>query len=95
VYNAFIRSSLAKFGLSVWVGFFMTLDNIAALFIQPPVGAWSDWLRTKLGRRLPFILVGAPSPRWPFDNPLAAVLPFVACTSTRCSACRGAHRSWH
>ncbi|HVM71912.1 MAG TPA: hypothetical protein VMT91_09145 [Anaerolineales bacterium] len=30
----------------------MTLDNIAALFIQPPVGAWSDHLRTKLGRRV-------------------------------------------
>jgi len=24
------------------------------------VGAWSDRLRTKIGRRLPFILVGAP-----------------------------------
>jgi hypothetical protein len=41
-------------------GFFMTLDNIAALLIQPPVGAWSDKLRTPIGRRMPFILVGAP-----------------------------------
>jgi maltose/moltooligosaccharide transporter len=38
----------------------MTLDNIAALFIQPAVGAWSDRIHTRLGRRLPFILVGAP-----------------------------------
>ena len=62
----------------------MTLDNIAALFIQPPVGAWSDRLRTKLGRRLPFILVGAPISAVAFGLiPLAAVLPlFVACTST-------------
>lgn len=38
----------------------MTLDNIVALFIQPPVGAWSDRLRTRIGRRMPFILIGAP-----------------------------------
>ena len=86
VYNAFVPIFLSqKFGLSaVWVGFFMTLDNIAALFIQPPVGAWSDRLRTKLGRRLPFILVGAPISAVAFGIiPLAAVLPlFVACTST-------------
>jgi MFS family permease len=86
VYNAFVPIFLSqKFGLSAaWVGFFMTLDNIAALFIQPPVGAWSDRLRTRLGRRLPFILVGAPISAVAFGIiPLAAVLPlFVACTST-------------
>lgn len=38
----------------------MTLDNIAGLFIQPAVGAWSDRIRTRIGRRMPFILVGAP-----------------------------------
>lgn len=58
VYNAFVPIFLAdKFQLSpIWIGFFMTLDNIAALFIQPPVGAWSDRLRTPLGRRIPFII---------------------------------------
>jgi MFS family permease len=66
------------------IGFFMTLDNIAALFIQPPVGAWSDRLRTPIGRRLPFILVGAPIGAAVFGIiPLASVLPlFVACTTT-------------
>lgn len=86
VYNAFVPIFLAnKFGLSaVFIGFFMTLDNIAAIFIQPPVGAWSDRLRTPIGRRLPFILVGAPITAVAFGLiPLAAVLPlFVACTST-------------
>jgi Na+/melibiose symporter-like transporter len=86
VYNAFVPIFLAnKFGLSAaFIGFFMTLDNIAALFIQPPVGAWSDRLRTPIGRRLPFILVGAPITALAFGLiPLAAVLPlFVACTST-------------
>ena len=86
VYNAFVPIFLAnKFNLApALIGFFMTLDNIAALFIQPPVGAWSDRLRTPLGRRIPFILVGAPLSALAFGLiPLAAVLPlFVACTST-------------
>jgi maltose/moltooligosaccharide transporter len=86
VYNAFVPLFLAnKFGLSpVWIGFFMTLDNIAALLIQPPVGAWSDRLRTPIGRRMPFILIGAPLAALAFGLiPLASVLPlFVACTST-------------
>jgi maltose/moltooligosaccharide transporter len=86
VYNAFVPVFLAqKFNLEpAFIGFFMTLDNIAALFIQPPVGAWSDRLRTKIGRRLPFILVGAPIGALAFGLiPLAAALPlFVACTST-------------
>jgi len=86
VYNAFVPIFLAnKFGLSAaFIGFFMTLDNIAALFIQPPVGAWSDRLRTPIGRRIPFILVGAPITALAFGLiPLASILPlFVACTST-------------
>ena len=86
VYNAFVPVYLEeKFGLSpVAIGFFLTLDNLAALFIQPPVGSWSDRLRTPLGRRMPFILVGAPISALAFGIiPLAAVLPlFVACTST-------------
>jgi len=86
VYNAFVPLFLAnKFLLSpALIGFFMTLDNIAALFIQPPVGAWSDRLRTKIGRRMPFILIGAPVGALAFGLiPMAAVLPlFVACTSS-------------
>jgi MFS family permease len=86
VYNAFVPLLLAnKFGLApALIGFFMTLDNFAALLIQPPVGAWSDRLRTPIGRRMPFLLVGAPISAAAFGLiPVAAVLPvFVACTST-------------
>jgi Na+/melibiose symporter-like transporter len=86
VYNAFVPLFLAnKFGLApALIGFFMTLENIAALLIQPPVGAWSDKLRTPIGRRMPFILIGAPIGALVFGLiPIAAVLPlFVACTST-------------
>ena len=62
VYNAYVPIFLAnRFFLAAgFIGFFMTLDNIAALFIQPAVGAWSDRIRTNIGRRMPFILAGAP-----------------------------------
>ncbi len=62
VYNAFVPIFLAdRFLVAAgFIGFFMTLDNIAALLIQPAVGAWSDRLRTPLGRRIPFIIIGAP-----------------------------------
>jgi Na+/melibiose symporter-like transporter len=38
----------------------MTLDNIIGIFIQPYIGHLSDHTRTRLGRRLPYILVGTP-----------------------------------
>jgi MFS family permease len=86
VYNAFVPLFLAnKFHFAPWlIGLFMTFDNIAAIFIQPPVGAWSDRLRTKIGRRMPFILIGAPIGAVAFGLiPIAAVPAlFVACTST-------------
>lgn len=62
VYNAFVPVFLEEkfFMTAGFIGFFMTLDNIAALFIQPAVGSWSDRLRTTIGRRMPFIIAGAP-----------------------------------
>jgi len=49
------------FGLSATVtGFIMSLDNIAAVFIQPWIGVKSDRTRSRWGRRMPFIIVGAP-----------------------------------
>lgn len=85
-YNLFVPVFLSeKFGIPVGViGFFMTLDNIAALLIQPPVGAWSDKLRTPIGRRMPFLLIGAPISAIAFGLvPVAVALPFfIACTTT-------------
>jgi Na+/melibiose symporter-like transporter len=94
VYNSFVPLFLAnKFNVQpAMIGFFMTIDNIAALFIQPAIGSVSDRLRTKIGRRLPFMLIGAPiagialalAPvvAIPMINiPAEARLPlFVACT---------------
>jgi MFS family permease len=49
------------FGLGpALTGFFMTLDNIVAFFLQPLVGMWSDRTYTRIGRRMPFIVVAAP-----------------------------------
>jgi maltose/moltooligosaccharide transporter len=49
------------FGLSAALaGFIMTLDNIAAFFIQPVVGVLSDRTRTPIGRRMPYILGAVP-----------------------------------
>ena len=39
-------------------GVIMALDNILALFLLPLFGKFSDGCRTKLGRRMPFILGG-------------------------------------
>ena len=49
------------FGLSATLtGIIMTLDNIAAFFIQPLMGALSDRTYTRIGRRMPYILIFAP-----------------------------------
>lgn len=41
-----------------WTGVVMALDNVLALMLLPLFGMLSDKLRTPLGRRTPFILVG-------------------------------------
>ncbi len=41
-------------------GIVMTLDNVAAFFILPLIGLWSDRIWTRFGRRMPFILVLVP-----------------------------------
>jgi len=61
LYNAFIPLYLEQFLASdALIGFIMTLDNIAAITLIPVFGAWSDRVRTRVGRRMPFILIGMP-----------------------------------
>ncbi|MBW1814156.1 MAG: MFS transporter, partial [Deltaproteobacteria bacterium] len=73
IYNAYVpvflqagrpdfsaTAGVTGFGMSAsFTGFIMTLDNIAALFILPFVGAYSDRIWTRWGRRKPFIATGA------------------------------------
>ena len=48
-----------KFGMSqTWSGIIMAADNILALFLLPLFGAISDKSRSRMGRRMPFILCG-------------------------------------
>lgn len=51
------------------VGIVMALDNIAALFIMPIFGTLSDKTKTKLGKRMPYIIVGSVV--------TAIVMPFI------------------
>ncbi len=56
--NGYITSE--EFLTVQWrVGIVMALDNIAALFIMPIFGSLSDKTKSKLGKRMPYILVGS------------------------------------
>ena len=62
LYAAYVPVFLdADFGLrAAAIGVVMMLDNLSSLFIQPWIGARSDRLRARLGRRLPIILAAMP-----------------------------------
>ncbi len=62
IFNNFIPIFLQEeFMLSATMtGFIMTWDNYINMFIQPIVGERSDRTRSRLGRRKPWMLVGAP-----------------------------------
>ncbi len=60
-FDAHLSVATRGFGLSATLtGIIMTLDNIAAFFIQPIMGPISDRTRTRFGRRMPYILIFAP-----------------------------------
>jgi hypothetical protein len=54
-------------------GAIMGLDNVVAIMLIPVVGAWSDRVDGRWGRRLPFLLVGVPITALAF-----AALPWAA-----------------
>lgn len=61
VYNAYvpiiIRDHVTN---AVLLGLIMAVDNIFAALIQPIFGKLSDMTNTKFGKRMPYILLGAP-----------------------------------
>lgn len=62
LFNSLIPPMLEDLGLSaVVVGFILTWDNIINMFVQPWVGSLSDRTRTRIGRRKPFLILGAPT----------------------------------
>ncbi|MHA6480483.1 SLC45 family MFS transporter [Paenibacillus sp. strain BS8-2] len=61
LYNAYVPLYLEHFIKSTaLIGFMMTIDNYFAMFLQPWIGRKSDKTRSKLGKRMPFLLIGMP-----------------------------------
>ncbi|MDR2135818.1 MAG: MFS transporter [Treponema sp.] len=61
LYDTYVPIFLRRFlSSNAAVGGLMTLDNILQLCLIPVISVWSDRTRTRLGRRMPFILVELP-----------------------------------
>jgi len=59
LYNVQVNQLLRGYlGLLALVGVWMALDNIIGVILQPILGSISDSTRTRLGRRMPYIIVG-------------------------------------
>ena len=61
----------------LFIGVIMTFDNIFGVIFQPTFGKLSDRCRSKLGRRRPFVVFGAP-----VSALLFAIIPVVALTNS-------------
>ncbi|MFX1380699.1 MAG: MFS transporter [Promethearchaeota archaeon] len=62
LYNARVSRLLEDYlVLLSLVGLWMALDNLIGVILQPIMGSISDNTRTKLGRRIPYIMIGIPS----------------------------------
>jgi len=61
VYNAFVPQILAGYIKSTAViGLIMTIDNVFGTIFQPLFGRMSDKTHTRLGRRMPYLIIGIP-----------------------------------
>ena len=61
LYDSYVPPLLERhLGSSSLIGAAMGIDNVLALCLVPFVGTWSDATRTRLGRRVPFLLVALP-----------------------------------
>lgn len=61
----------------LFIGIIMTFDNIFGVIFQPTFGKLSDRCHSKLGKRRPFIVFGAPVSAFLF-----AVIPWVALSNS-------------
>ncbi len=62
LYDTYVPLFLKKYiGSNAAIGGVMTLDNMLQLLLIPIVSVWSDRTRTKIGRRMPFIVVMLPA----------------------------------
>jgi len=62
LYDTYVPIFLKKYiSSNALIGALMTLDNVLQLFLIPLVSVWSDRTRTRIGRRMPFIIVMLPA----------------------------------
>ncbi|WP_051556495.1 MFS transporter [Alkalihalobacterium bogoriense] len=74
IYNTFMPLILGEHIDSAAIrGAIMGLDNLLAVLLIPVIGAWSDRIKSPLGQRLPFIVIGMPLAAITF-----ALLPFMS-----------------
>ncbi|MBN2875380.1 MAG: MFS transporter, partial [Spirochaetales bacterium] len=74
LYDTYVPIFLGNFiKKNVFIGTLMTLDNILAVFLIPFVSLWSDNTRTRIGRRMPFIIV-----LLPLSAVFFSMLPYAA-----------------
>ncbi len=61
LYDTYVPIFLGRYlSSNALIGLIMTIDNIFAVFLIPVVSVWSDNTRTKIGRRMPFIVALLP-----------------------------------
>ena len=86
LYDSYVTIFLSRYIPFKWlVGILMSLDNILAILLIPIVSAWSDRTRTKIGRRMPWIIILLPLSAITFSfipyaakNSLAALIIILA-----------------
>jgi MFS family permease len=77
LYDTYLPLFLRRFlNSNAAVGGIMTLDNLLQLLLIPLISIWSDRTRTRIGRRMPFIVVMLPAAALLF-----ALIPFMAAFS--------------
>lgn len=61
LYDSYVQIFLARYiPYKSIIGIIMSLDNLLALFLIPIVSVWSDHTSTRIGRRMPWIIVLLP-----------------------------------
>lgn len=86
LYDSYVTIFLSRYIPFKWlVGILMAIDNVLAILLIPIVSAWSDRTRTKIGRRMPWIIILLPLSAITFSfipyaakNSLAALIIILA-----------------
>ena len=77
LYDTYVPIFLSRYlRLNTVISWVMVLDNVFAIFLIPFVALWSDRTRTRIGRRMPFIVV-----LLPLSAACFGLLPYAAAIS--------------